>query len=165
MSRGRKRIYFMHAVNGSGPIKIGCSGMPDDRLREMSQWSPFALRLLATGDGDHKLEACLHRMFKDRRSHGEWFVANYTMLEAISAVAAGVSVEEAFGIERRTRQRYGKPVPVYSPTRDGLAGPANTPDAGEANTKPAPITDAQDEPVVADAAAPQASASHSSHAA
>ena len=47
----------------------------------------------------------------------------------------------------------------------GLAGPACAGDDQPANTKPAPITDAQDEPAVADAAAPQASASHSSHAA
>lgn len=60
-------------------------------------------------------------------------------------------------INEADQQEHDALVDLYVASLTG-ARPAHTREAS------APITDAQDEPAVADAAAPQASASHSSHA-
>lgn len=60
-----KSIYFIRPVGQRGPIKIGCSYLPLDRLRGLCQWSPLPLEVVATCDGQHHgVERRLHLMFR-----------------------------------------------------------------------------------------------------
>ncbi|MED5538666.1 MAG: GIY-YIG nuclease family protein [Pseudomonadota bacterium] len=84
------RVYFIRPVGMDGPIKIGCSNLPDKRLKAMSYWSPVPLEILATINGDEKLEQRFHAAFESDRSHGEWFAASAELLAAIEQIKAGV---------------------------------------------------------------------------
>ena len=115
-----QRIYFMRPVGQVGPIKIGCSRWPDHRLRDISNWSPLPLELIATGPGNFKLERALHDKFADSRSHKEWFHPNDILLGAIAKVADGTSIEEAFavGVIRMRRSKW-----AIEPHRLAVYGP------------------------------------------
>lgn len=87
-------IYLMRAEVG-GPIKIGCSSMPERRLREMSVWSPFRLLVLARLPGSRTIEAKLHAYFTAEHDHGEWFTASKRVLEFTDAMMSGASLSDA----------------------------------------------------------------------
>lgn len=100
VSSGEKRIYFVRPVGQDGPIKIGCSRWPDNRLLEIAKWSPVPLELIAAAPGDHTLERRLHRKFSKQRSHKEWFLASADLVDGIELVRAGASIEKAFRVSR-----------------------------------------------------------------
>jgi len=54
-------------------VKIGFSGNPKQRLRDLSTASPLELRILAQWRGTIQDEKTLHWLMKAHRSHGEWF--------------------------------------------------------------------------------------------
>lgn len=66
-------IYFLKPIGEKGPIKIGCSSMPQERLKAVQIWSPVFLEIVAIVDGHVTLENFLHRHFLADRLHGEWF--------------------------------------------------------------------------------------------
>ena len=94
-------VYFIRPVGQLGPIKIGCSYSPKDRLRAYSEWSPIPLELILTVPGSMKLERNLHECFADHHSHREWFFASPRLLAAIASMQAGVPVEEAVDLDAR----------------------------------------------------------------
>ncbi|HET6354866.1 GIY-YIG nuclease family protein [Streptomyces sp.] len=57
----------------SSIVKIGRTQNLDRHLRDLQRMSPVPLAVPCTFSGGAALEAALHRHFKDRRSHGEWF--------------------------------------------------------------------------------------------
>lgn len=65
-------VYFIQGVDG-GPIKIGITIDPEDRLQELQLGSPVMLCLRAVTKGGLRLERQLHTRFAEVRSHGEWF--------------------------------------------------------------------------------------------
>lgn len=65
-------VYFIRAEVG-GPIKIGSSAEPKQRLAEFQIGSPLRLMIVATMDGGREEERILHRRFAAYRLHGEWF--------------------------------------------------------------------------------------------
>lgn len=93
----------MRPVGAQGPIKIGCSRWPENRLNDLAQWSPVPLEIIASAPGNFKLERHLHERFSDSRTHKEWFGASPELVAGIAKVAAGLSVEEAFGVACRYR--------------------------------------------------------------
>lgn len=66
-------IYFIQAIDGTGPIKIGYALDPKTRLAQIQTMSPVFLRILAQIKGNRKNEIELHRRLAEFRSHGEWF--------------------------------------------------------------------------------------------
>lgn len=73
----------------AGPVKIGCSAAPDRRRYTLETWSPFALEIVATIDGDAKLERRFHCKFADSWERREWFTWTPALQAAIDAINAG----------------------------------------------------------------------------
>lgn len=89
-------VYFLKPVDAAGPIKIGHSHIPIERLQVHMNWSPVKLEILALTDGNRQDEKYLHDKFSNVRSHCEWFWPTPEMLAGIRKVQAGASVREAF---------------------------------------------------------------------
>lgn len=86
-------VYFIRPVGQLGPIKIGSSNSPVDRLATLAAWAPMPLEIIAAVPGTMKDEFWLHDCFADRHSHREWFNPDLKMLEAIEAVRASGSLD------------------------------------------------------------------------
>jgi hypothetical protein len=78
-----KRVYFLRPVGQLGPIKIGCSKLPELRLETLTTWSPMRLEMVCSVPGSHKDERTLHGMFRKHQVHGEWFGASKELLALI----------------------------------------------------------------------------------
>ena len=65
-------VYFVQAGD-DGPVKIGFSRAPAQRVADLQTSNPAPLRLLATIPGCLVSEAMLHREFGEHRIRGEWF--------------------------------------------------------------------------------------------
>lgn len=94
-------VYFAKPIGMAGPIKIGCSSHPADRIQSLMVWSPFPLELLVTVPGSLKLEANLHDCFLDAHLHHEWFQPVPLLLAGIAALQANKPLEEAFDLSAR----------------------------------------------------------------
>lgn len=94
-------IYFMKPVGMDGPIKIGCSYLPERRLSTLATWSPFKLEIITTIAGGQRLERNIHECFADFHSHREWFRAGQRLLDAISRLKAGEPVERVINLNNR----------------------------------------------------------------
>lgn len=77
-----RHVYFVGA-DGTGLIKIGSAFDVELRLEQLQTISPVRLRaLFYVLHGGEAMERRLHRMFRTRRSHGEWFRADIDELRA-----------------------------------------------------------------------------------
>jgi len=65
-------IYFIQAGE-NGPIKIGQSDNPQERLNQLQTANPYKLKLLWIYCGDSYSEAEIHKMFLQELIRGEWF--------------------------------------------------------------------------------------------
>lgn len=83
------RVYFVRPVGSEGPVKIGCSLLPENRLAALAVWSPVPLEIVALLEGDESLERRFHASFREDWSHGEWFKASERLSETIKAIATG----------------------------------------------------------------------------
>lgn len=68
-----KHVYFMRPIGMNGPVKVGCSKTPENRLKSLDIWSPFPLEIIASVEGDGADERALHWHLREERQHGEWF--------------------------------------------------------------------------------------------
>lgn len=93
-------VYFIKPVDYPGPIKIGYTmHRASDRLSWLSMMSPIKLEVILTIDGARQdLEKNLHCCFADIHSHREWFHAAPRLLDFISALKGGVSIDEAIDL-------------------------------------------------------------------
>ncbi|PYE89623.1 GIY-YIG nuclease family protein [Phyllobacterium leguminum] len=101
MSGDAKYVYFIRPVGMSGPIKIGFSEIPHERLRVLMSWSPFPLEVIAQVNGNYELEQNLHSIFAPQHTHREWFEASAELLSGIEKLRAGAPLTEAFDLTRR----------------------------------------------------------------
>lgn len=85
----QRHIYFIRPVGQKGPVKIGCSESPDERLHALMTGSPTILEIVATVPGDRALEQGIHHAFASSRSHGEWFHPSVRMSELIRQITLG----------------------------------------------------------------------------
>ncbi|MEN0115402.1 MAG: GIY-YIG nuclease family protein [Agrobacterium cavarae] len=90
-----KFIYFIKPKGMLGPIKIGCTRMLNERLSQLSAWSPFPLEVIYSEQGDGSLERQLHRCFADYHSHLEWFHPGARLLAAIEKMKSGATISES----------------------------------------------------------------------
>lgn len=91
-------VYFIKPIGMAGPVKIGCSFMPGDRLLNLSAWSPFPLEIAVTIPGNVALESNLHDCLFDLHSHREWFHESPRITDLIEKLRSGVPVEEAIDL-------------------------------------------------------------------
>lgn len=78
-----ERVYVIGAP-GSNTVKIGRTIHLEKRLAEIQRMSPVQLEVLWSTPGGHELETALHRHFRARRSHGEWFAFDRNPVEAVT---------------------------------------------------------------------------------
>lgn len=115
-----KHVYFIKPVGHVGPIKIGCSSFVGQRLKTLTLWSPFALEVLYSEEGEHELERNLHRCFADLHSHSEWFHPGDRLLKAIERLQSGMKIAEAIDLsENRGAIRKPAGPRVEIPERKG----------------------------------------------
>lgn len=106
----KTHVYFLRPIGMLGPIKIGCSHRPLERLDQLVRWSPWPLEIAASAEGCFPMEKKLHHMFKGELSHFEWFRPSPALLRGIDALLDGKTLEEAFGINLDTGpKKRGRP--------------------------------------------------------
>lgn len=93
--RAPKYIYFLKPVGMVGPIKIGSSAFVNDRITQISAWSPFPLELVYSEIGLPIVERTLHRHFAEYHSHLEWFHPGHRLLAALERMKAGEKIADA----------------------------------------------------------------------
>lgn len=79
-------IYFVKPAGMEGPIKIGCSSIPLDRVSRLAEWSPVPLEVIGAVAGDYADENYLHSCFADIHSHHEWFHPTPELLDIIARI-------------------------------------------------------------------------------
>ena len=79
-------VYFIRAADGVGPIKIGVSGCPELRRRQLSSDLKTPLTILATAPGTFRDERRLHLRFAEYRVSGERFSTSPPVMEALEYV-------------------------------------------------------------------------------
>jgi hypothetical protein len=85
-------VYFVRA-DEYGPIKIGYSATPRQRLSDLQNGSPHQLRLIGyIHPGSYHLERQLHQRFRSLRLHGEWFDPRAPLINFIAQVTVQCSV-------------------------------------------------------------------------
>lgn len=84
-AEGTKGVYVVEAT-GLGLYKIGMSGNVELRFAQLRTMSPVALSLagIIETQEPRSLEAELHRLFADKRMHGEWFALDTVELMALN---------------------------------------------------------------------------------
>lgn len=90
-----KYLYFIKPVGMDGPIKIGYSQLPTERLLSLSVWSPFVLEMIGTAPGGSREESFLHQRFANLHTHREWFNSSPLLRGTIARILAGETVEAA----------------------------------------------------------------------
>lgn len=92
-----KSVYFIKPAGLDGPIKIGISCRPADRLYELSCASPLPLEMIGTVPASADDERFMHDCFADHHSHREWYRSSPKLREAIAEVLAAGMVSVLFG--------------------------------------------------------------------
>lgn len=81
-------VYFIKPIGFEGPIKIGVSLAPEQRADQLACWSPFPLEIVATINGDLKIERRFHGRFADDHLGHEWFKTTPDLLAVIAEIQA-----------------------------------------------------------------------------
>lgn len=89
----KRHVYFFKPVGMAGPIKIGCSEMPNTRLERFAVWSPFDLEMIGYVRGSFADELFLHSAFSESHSHREWFNHTPELESAIAKIIAAGTVD------------------------------------------------------------------------
>jgi hypothetical protein len=79
-------VYFI-ADDAGGPVKIGQSKAPIERLTALQTSYPYRLRLLAQASGAQLQEVQLHARFAHLRLLGEWFRPDPELLSFITTLS------------------------------------------------------------------------------
>lgn len=91
MMRARQTwVYFLRPIGAEGPVKIGFSSLPEDRLLAYNIISPLPLEIAARIEGGQALEMRFHQRFAEQHSHHEWFHASPDLTAVLGDIAAGV---------------------------------------------------------------------------
>lgn len=92
-----KRVYFFKPVGFDGPIKIGCSDTPFERLTLFAGWSPHPLEMIGFVPGTYADEQFLHECFADSHAHREWFQSSPALRDAIQTILNAGTVDAVRG--------------------------------------------------------------------
>ena len=95
---GAPQVYFIGGA--SGPIKIGFSMNPAERLADIARHHPGRLKLLAVIAGDQAAEAHLHARFEASRVRGEWFRRTPDLVALIKTLREQAMANPAFPVSQ-----------------------------------------------------------------
>ncbi len=85
-------VYFIKPIGMDGPIKIGHSQRPVERLEGLAAWSPWPLEIICAVPGKYPDESYLHSCFADSHSHREWFFSSPKLRAAIAEIKTAGSL-------------------------------------------------------------------------
>lgn len=105
-------VYFLKAEGSKGPIKIGCSNTPVNRLDQLMAWSPVPLEIIGAVPGSFADELFLHNCFVRSLSHREWFHWSQDLEDAIAVILEAGTVDAVRGTLHPVRERR--------PARNGI---------------------------------------------
>lgn len=97
-------IYFIQKKEG-GPVKIGTSVNPEQRLVELQHSSPDILCIVAVARGAHAAEKRLHERFEHTRIHSEWFAPSGEMADLLSRLPSWEEFKAGAAVPRITSRR------------------------------------------------------------
>lgn len=80
--------YFIQADVG-GPVKIGWTVDPENRLDALQCGHPYTLKVRSLHLADRGLEGRLHKQFAAHRLRGEWFEPTPEMVEVGNVLLGG----------------------------------------------------------------------------
>lgn len=79
----KKYVYFVQAGE-DGPVKVGISARPEERVSCITSNSPIPCRLIGYIEGSVFIEEYIKLHFMYARSHGEWFVQDEKITSEIN---------------------------------------------------------------------------------
>ena len=92
MTDTRKYVYAI-GDDRNGPIKIGVSAKPKNRLRYLQTSNPLKLKIIGKFRGNEQDESALHQLLASARLTGEWFERK-PALQAFNKRMVGVPIED-----------------------------------------------------------------------
>lgn len=105
-------IYFIEAVGGKA-IKIGFSGEPSIRLRQLQTASPYPLQIMGMFDGTLWQERQIHEYLKGLPFEGEWYPRAAQVIWDMLSAARLYGISSAIEVAKKFHMRdWGKPTPV-----------------------------------------------------
>lgn len=120
------QVYFLKPVGMAGPVKIGASIAPQDRMITYARWSPFKLEIAAQMPGGLELERRFHAAFRFLHSHGEWFKGHPDISDVIKRINDGsFGVDELPPPKQLPRKRDAKKYNALAFATRGLCMRAN----------------------------------------
>ena len=100
-------VYFIWPVTEKHEsIKIGFSIQPDYRLWTLNYCTPFQIEVAASAPGTRKTEQNVQDCFAHCHRWNEWFHPHPDLLGAIEKLRAGVPLEEAVDLSKRTGRLF-----------------------------------------------------------
>jgi hypothetical protein len=108
-------VYFI-TCRDAGAVKIGSSGDPRLRLKEVQLGCPLEAKLEGLHHGSFEEEHSYHRRFADDRLRGEWFTLTPTIEAIIAAnpVPAQAEIEPAVTAINDAAEQLGITRPVLA---------------------------------------------------
>lgn len=100
-------IYFIQCGAG-GPIKIGVSDTPRQRMIDLQCASPFDMTMLKIAAGSFCEEGDLHDRFSEEHLRGEWFHPSVALLAYIQTLPS-IITEDIAKIATKAKRR--EPIP------------------------------------------------------
>lgn len=100
-------IYLIEAPNGL--YKLGRAQCPERRLKELQYHSPVRLTLVYSlrCQDAVKAEYILHKVFKEKRSHGEWFALDPEDITFLVSRLGRRGLIEGAGLEIELQNKEG----------------------------------------------------------
>lgn len=83
-----KRVYFIKPAGIHGPVKIGCSANPMQRLSHLTR-KRRPLEIAALIEGDYVVERQFHALFRDDHIAKEWFFWTTELQSVIDRINRG----------------------------------------------------------------------------
>lgn len=89
-------MKYVYLLESDGFYKIGVSGAPMGRIRELQTGNPHKINLIASckTDNAHGAEWFIHRVLSKFNIHGEWFKLTNTDVVIIAQVFNSIETED-----------------------------------------------------------------------
>lgn len=102
-------VYFIKPVGQDGPVKIGHSTYPADRLPALQTWSPVDLELVTQFAAPRQTESDLHERFARWQVRGEWFEATPELTDLIAGIRDGGHLQDLIDLSAKTGKLTRRP--------------------------------------------------------
>lgn len=99
-------VYFIKPVGQAGPIKVGHSAYPPERLGSLQTWSFVELEIISRFAGTRADEKAIHQRFADCQVRGEWFEAVEDLVSLAEGIRAGGKLEDLIDLTVKTGKLF-----------------------------------------------------------